>query len=93
MDVNAKHFIELHISFHTGISGSETSVVLDVENDPEPFLFHTVCQDTVVTDLLETGREHMLQESSDKFRIGDGHVLCIACAVVFRPECYSLIGN
>ena len=42
MDVNAKHFIELHIGFHTDIPGSETPVILDAENDSEPFLFHSI---------------------------------------------------
>lgn len=68
-------------------------MILDTENDPEALLFHAVCENAVVTDLLETCGQDVLQEPADEFHVRDGDMFHIPRVIVFRPEGHSLIGN
>ena len=50
-------------------SPAETLLTLNAEDDLQIFRLHTIVQESVVTDPVETGWQHMHEISPDKFRI------------------------
>lgn len=54
---------------HAGITPPEPLPALELENQFQVLHFHTVVQETIVADLLETGRQHMHEITADEFRM------------------------
>ena len=41
----------------------------------------------IVADFVNTGRQHMLQETSDELLGADGHGFCLSTAGTLIPKC------
>lgn len=54
---------------HACIALPEPLSALEPENDSQVVCLHTVVQETIVTDLLKAGWEHMHQKTADEFRV------------------------
>ena len=57
---------------HPGVPLPEPLLTLEPENQFQVCGLHPVVEETIVTDLLEAGREHMHKEAADELRAGDG---------------------
>ncbi len=78
---------------HTTEPGTEPLMPLQPKNKGQVFLFGTIVQKAVITNLLKTGRKHMHHKSADKFLTGDGYGFCPAGFVVLSGKSNGFIGN
>lgn len=69
MNVDPPDSLQEFCSGKSGVFSPETLVPLEGKDQPEVFAFPTVIQEAVITDFLETRREHMHQVAADKFGI------------------------
>ena len=69
--VNAPDRLEQFFHGQSGITLPESLAALDPEDYFQVSGFHPVIKETIIPDLLETGREHMLKEAADKLFVGE----------------------
>lgn len=75
MYVDAPELIENLIHCKVCQHGFKTLVPLDAENDGKLLLPVTVGEETIIPDLLETGRKDMHHEPADELTAGKGDIL------------------
>lgn len=54
---------------HSLVTLFKTLPILELKDNPEVFPLLAVIQETIVTDLLEAGRQHMHQVAPDELRV------------------------
>lgn len=69
------YFIDCFSHGKAGQHGSKPLVSLYAEDDGEVFFSVAVAEETVITDLLETGWEHMHHKAAYELLIGKCHLL------------------
>ena len=69
MDVYVPYLLEQLSHRHAGVSCFKTLVSLKCKDQFQILRFHTVIEKTVITYLLETGREYMHKEPAYEFFI------------------------
>lgn len=81
-------------STHPRITAQETLAILQAEDQPEIFIFATVVQETIITNLLKPGRQNMHQVPSNKFFAGDCNcALRVTWLLPTSRESDSVFGN
>ena len=54
---------------HSLVTLFKTLPILELKDNPEVFPLLAIIQETIVTDLLEAGRQHMHQVAPDELRV------------------------
>lgn len=75
MHVDTPELIEDLIHRKASQHGFKTLVPLDAENNGKLLLPVTVGEETIIPDLLETGRKDMHHKSANKLTAGKGDIL------------------
>lgn len=87
MQVDTPELIEDLIHRKASQHGFKTLVPLDAENDGKFFLPVTVGEETIIPDLLETGRKDMHHKPTNELTAGKGDLLQgRVISVVFRHK-------
>ena len=87
MYVTAPYFIDDLVHGKSGQHGAKTLAPLYAEDGGKVLFPAAVVQETIITDLLEAGREYMHHEPADEFTAGKGDLL--QGRIVFVVFCHK----